>query len=268
MVRLRTNRFFQCAYGVSEHKIVTCNRPVHGNSTPNESALKITLIAWLGIYFDFTADYMPNKDIRILPMHTEWKEVYNTYVLEMTSLKKDYVSAPYFYHIRKIHFSNVHRAPFTCLGKCQKCIDYHNINFKKLKFIEIEEFRRLHKLHIEVITIQRAGYEKRKLLAQTKPDEYLSIIIDHTNSLFVPTFYPVPKRLAMSTEKISIHMCGLIDHGSNERYFYHYLEHWPQNANIIITIIHHFLQIKLSCGKFIPPRLMLQVICNSSAQNY
>eukprot|EP01114_Cavostelium_apophysatum_P016052 TRINITY_DN4504_c0_g2_i1.p2 TRINITY_DN4504_c0_g2~~TRINITY_DN4504_c0_g2_i1.p2 ORF type:complete len:228 (-),score=16.76 TRINITY_DN4504_c0_g2_i1:14-697(-) len=201
---------WQCAYGVSDFKLENCGRILHGNSLPREDALSCDAIAWLGNYFDLVADYMPNMDIRVLPMHTEWKEVYATYVSDMFMLGNRFIGRTYFFSLRKKHFKNVKRAPFTRLGKCQICIEYHDLNFRKMDPADVRRARAAHQRHIAEVTRMRKSYDRRKMHSRTRPDEALSVIFDHTNPFQTPTFYPVPKRLAMFLEKLQIHLCGLI----------------------------------------------------------
>ena len=247
-------------YCVSFFKTKNSLSLFHSRLDSKRSLIESVVAGWLQAQFLHLCDYMPNKNIQVLPTYMGWIDLYNDFKndLHLKQRLQTTISYSYFLIIKNRFFSNVRLATYTKLGKCDDCIIMKQARLNRsLTSEQQSEIRILHKKHVDQVMMERISYEVRQTSAVQQPSKYLSLVIDHATSLMCPVQYPVPKR-SSCIDRLKIHVCGVIDHGTNTRQLFYYLEYWPQNANIICTILHNHL-MKLLSKKALPEYLYLQV---------
>ncbi len=76
----------------------------------------------------------------------------------------------------------------------------------------------------------------------------MSLIINYSNPLPLPTHFPVPKAWMHYGNRFTMVLGGLIDHAQGKHLFLHPQPFWPKDANLVIsTLFHHICTCILSC---------------------
>ncbi|XP_071152358.1 uncharacterized protein [Mytilus edulis] len=85
------------------------------------SKAKEDTVLWLQDYAKYRGDFMPDRDITMLPYKTRKIDVYNLYVNEMTEKLTISVSKATFYHMWKNEFRILKIKKTNSFSRCQTC---------------------------------------------------------------------------------------------------------------------------------------------------
>lgn len=103
----------------------------HGNSTylRERSQNKRLLVKnWLDTYLLTTGDYMPDKDIIIIPLNTK-KQAYQHFIEYCQNTNSSTASEKYFYRVLNDEFPNLRMHSYCKMGKCEQCVRFRHEAF-------------------------------------------------------------------------------------------------------------------------------------------
>ena len=238
--------------GISQAKIRKLHRhialgfvPLHGNVGLSKSGLiaKVT-ISWLRNFFDYICEKMPHEDKQYVPIPMMMVDIYK---LCFQELKGSTVTYPYFINILYSRFHNVVFCKQTFLGKCSTCLTLIDarLSTNSAEKDKVEVYKLTRQKHLEFVLQEREAYYARKKLAQDRPNEYMSIIIDYTDKLYMPWKCNPPKCWT-GMQRLPLNLFGIIDHGNKKRMLYAHHPSRSQDVNSVISMLWDYLISTLS----------------------
>jgi hypothetical protein len=245
----------------SVYKIQNCFKVQHGNEGQIRMTDRVqTALVWLTNFFDAVCEKMPSNNEMHIPCYLQWSDINAELNSYLASLDYTGITPSYLSRLHTKFFKHIKNPKYTRQGKCDKCLE-----LKQTRLDATTEEQRI-TLQAELIKHnveqmeERSLYKQRALQAVQQPSQYMSLIIDGMNSPSFPMHIPLPKGSAR-TERLKLHIHGIIDHGNKQRRFYSSLDHWKHGADFICTILHMYLtemKEKISDDKW-PHTLYLQV---------
>lgn len=121
--------------------------------------------------------------------------------------------------------------------------------------------------HMRYFSAERLSFVKRRSEAAAHPYLYMSIIIDFCEKVLLPHRVPAVKAWLRKSNRFSTTIVGLLDHGHKQYFYYYPTFAWPQNPNLVLSILWQHLEYRFSNfqgGR--PPTLYLQAD-NKVAEN-
>lgn len=221
--------------------------PMHGNSGHMANLNEGTLYAhaWFSSYIELMGDKMPNTNAIHLPHTLSWTDLWTKMVEDLRRYELPSVSFATFRALMKQHFSYVHKYRRHRLGRCDTCckldLQLHQAATDNAR----QHIVSLLRTHLQLIFQQRQAYYKKRLMAQAEPTQFMSIIIDYSDSLELPAVARLPKSWARK-HRIPLQICGIINHGLRLGQL---RVHWPvygKGPNLILShLFHHIQQVSI-----------------------
>jgi hypothetical protein len=148
---------------------------------------------------------------------------------------------------------------FMPFAKCDTCVSFRAIDLECKDLTEKKRLRVAQAAHIVDVKQERAAYYRNRLLGDTCPDEYLSMIVDGANQANHAVPHSVEKsHVSDAAWKMHLHLMGVIVHGRGT-WAYTCPPHVAQGNNVTIQAIWDTLcDIMKKDGK-LPPVLFLQL---------
>jgi hypothetical protein len=234
--------------GISQAKLNRLHRhvasgfvPPHGNVGLLRSgqANKATT-SWLRTFFTFICERMPHQKKMYVPVAMKKVDIYRLCCREMP--RACLVTYQYFLHILTHKFPNVVFSKQTFLGKCDTCLSLIDarLNTNSADTEKVEVYRLTRQKHLEFVLQEREAYYARKKMAKDRPHEYMSIIIDYTDKLYLPWRHTPPKRWR-GKSRLPLNLFGIIDHGNRKRMLYAHHPSRAQDVNSVLSMLWDYL---------------------------
>ena len=90
-------------------------------------------------------------------------------------------------------------------------------------------------MHLKLSAAERTAYKICCQQARSRPSTYMSLIIDYSNPISLPSHMPVPKSWMHYGNRFTYSFGGLIDHYQGKHLFLHPQSFWPKDSNLTIT---------------------------------
>ena len=149
---------------------------------------------------------------------------------------------------------------------CDKCVHFRDMRRVVLGDAEREALNRDAQQHRKYVREERNSYYWRRLLAQERKDEFLSIIIDGADQSAYALPHTVEKDKHGSGQmKIPLYLMGALVHGRGT-YAFSYLKNIKHGTNVVTECLHRILMDIVAKETKLPPVLFLQVD-NTTKQN-
>jgi len=143
------------------------------------------------------------------------------------------------------HFAFVKLPKNSRLGKCSVCIKFAQQRLRAKSPLEAAQFASARTQHLTLSSAERLSYKDRCHQAKSRPSVYMSLIIDYSNPLPLPTHSPVPKAWMHYGNRFTMVLGGLIDHSHGKHLFLHPQPFWPKDANLVISTLFHHIRARL-----------------------
>lgn len=170
--------------------------------------------SWMANYFRTCGDQVPNSDQVHLDI-TTMKEIYQTYVKEFQNVYSlETISYSTFAHIWRTVFRHVSIRKFKAVsGKCDWCAKLTDWR-RKSQHPEITKLvTAYHAYHRITYMNERRMYYDKIVSACSRPDKYMSLIIDGMSQNH--TQIPYIANLKQFESPLKTHLIGVIEHGQN-----------------------------------------------------
>lgn len=95
--------------------------------------------------------------------------------------------------------------------------------------------------HYRYISMERGSLTQRRITACTFPEVYTSIIIDCCDKIPLPHRAPFVKAWLRKSNRFSVTTIGLLDHNAAKHLYYYPTFAWPQDPNLILSILWQYL---------------------------
>ena len=131
---------------------------------------------WMHEYFNSFGEHVPNSD-QIHLEYTPVKSIWEEYLED--SFGAETVSYSYFVRLWHKCFPHVRIREYKqCCGKCDLCFKLSEARRGTKNRNKKSYYTLMHSLHRSMYMGERAAYAKRRQLARTHPELYLSTIAD------------------------------------------------------------------------------------------
>jgi hypothetical protein len=144
-------------------------------------------------------------------------------------------------------------------AKCDECTTNLEDSHKTHDRAERKVLLTKHRKHLRFVTGERDSYYKRRAMARQNPDEYMSLIIDGSDTSWY--HFPYFKRTSHSSQnkwKIGIHVMGCINHGRGAS-IVTYVDNVKQGTNVTVEVLHQELMKTMKNEGKLPKTLFLQL---------
>jgi hypothetical protein len=226
--------------------------------------------AWLKQYIDIFCEKSPNAKEVHLPSVLKKIELYDLFIYDMTinhgysNFNNELPLISHFLKTWRIDFPLLKKPRNSRLGKCSFCTKMLN---KRPSFVsDALLWKQLVREHVTRVNNEKKNYYCRRLQAQSFPHTYGSIIIDWaTPHKFPHNATSVKSWLLL--KNIKFDLCGIINHGLREKFFYPFLPLYKYTCDVNISLIHHQLTYWKKKHS-LPPILNVQADnCSSENKN-
>jgi hypothetical protein len=144
-------------------------------------------------------------------------------------------------------------------AKCDECTDNLEASHKTHDRAERKVILSRHRIHLQFVKLERDSYYQRRTMARQLPGEYMSLIIDGSDTSWY--HFPYFKRISHSSQnkwKVGIHVMGCINHGRGSS-IVTYIDNVKQGTNVTIEVLHRELVKTIETEGKLPKKLFLQL---------
>ena len=224
-------QLFICGGQVPIHYSTRQQRPTNASTNTH---------LWLATFFDVIGDHLPDGTIH-LPISLTWQEVHSMCSNAHPPSIPILTYSSMLTHI-DTYFSYVKLPKNSCLGKCSTCIEFGQQCLQAKSPIEAAQFAEACTNHLALSSAERLSYQECCHQAKSHPSVYMSLIIDYSNPLPLPTHSPVPKAWMHYGNRFTMVLGGLIDHSHGKHLFLHPQPFWPKDENLVISTLFHHME--------------------------
>ncbi|CAG2239875.1 unnamed protein product [Mytilus edulis] len=222
---------------------------------------------FLRAYIKSACDSDPSKTRYRMPVGISRIRLFNLYRNTHTD---DGIAKSAFYVILKQKFPDLSFNATQRFTKCTQCHDLCKMIEEEKDPIILMELEELLDFHHRQQQLEREAYYVRRGMAEMRPDEYVSIILDgmDQNKTDLPHYVKWNNPNGAGALKLRTHVVGSIVHGRGKQYFLDYNQ-FKHDTNLTLSCLLRILQ-KEAKEKQLPPTLFVQLdnTCRENKNKY
>ena len=261
--------YFRWVLVYSRHGVTTLSRPWHRQVRSSRSEpVKAAVTRWLKQEARY-AEAMPDQAQTHLPFPNKIS-TYRAFLRDMIRDGTPDLACRIDY-FRRVWREGDDTKRFKVrkwirFAKCDVCVAYRADVSKTKDEAALTALAADFRSHIQDVKDERGAYYERRDLGASRPDEYLSIIIDGADQQrFALPWFRELSHDTMNLYRLRLGLHGLLAHGDGA-YTFTALPDQKQGTNATTEVIHRYLMHRHSRGLKLPPWVFIQ-LDNTSKSN-